>query len=131
MAPSRTSERGEGRIGCILTLLVLALAIAVGLKVVPVYYSNSSLVESAEDVAGQAGLYPVPALTAKLRDKAAELGIPEAAAEGATTVSTAGSKSLGTCTITFDYNRVVDLYGFYSLTIATHKVVTRTYMDAR
>jgi hypothetical protein len=111
--------------------LVLALAIAVGLKVVPVYYSNSSLVESAEDVAGQAGLYPVPALTAKLRDKAAELGIPEAAAEGATTVSTAGSKSLGTCTIVFDYNRVVDLYGFYSLTIATHKVVTRTYMDAR
>jgi hypothetical protein len=131
MAPSRTRERGEGRIGCILTLLALAAAVAVGLKVVPVYYSNSSLVETAEEVAAQAGLYGIPALQARLRAKAGELGIPEAAADGAMTIATTGSKNLGTCTITFDYTRVVDLYGFYSLDIATHKVLTRPYMDAR
>ena len=131
MAPSRTSERGEGRIGCILTFLVLALAIAVGLKVVPVYYGNSSLASTAEEVAAQAGLFGVPALQAQMRAKAGELGIPEAAADGAITITTKGDSKLGTCTIAFDYTRVVDLYGFYSVNIETHKVVTRPYMDAR
>lgn len=131
MTASRTSERGEGKIGCILTLLILAGAVAVGLKVVPVYYTNSSLADSAEEVAAQAGLYTKAALEAKLRDKAVELNIPEAAADGAMTVSTAGTKNLGTCTIAFDYTRTVDLYGFYRFDIATHKVVKRTYMDAR
>ena len=131
MAQSRIAERGEGRIGCFLTLVALAVAVAVGLKVVPVYYSNSSLVETAEETAAQAGVATAPALAARMRAKAMELDIPEAAADGAVTITTTGSKSLGTCTIVFDYTRVVDLYGFYSVNIATHKVVTRPFMDAR
>jgi hypothetical protein len=131
MVPSRTRERGEGRIGCFLTLLVLAVGVAVALKVVPVYFSNSNLMDTAEEVAGQAALYPVPALADKLRAKAAELGIPEAGADGAISISTTGGKSAGTCTVVFDYTRTVDLYGFYSVNVATHKVVARPYLDAR
>ena len=131
MAPSRTSERGEGRVGCFLSLIALLVAVAVGVKVVPVYYSNSNLVETAEDLAGQAALFPVPALVEKLRAKAAELGIPEAGAEGAMTVSVSGEKSSGTCTIKLNYTRVVDLYGVYSFPVETHSSITRQYMDAR
>ncbi|MDR3671604.1 MAG: hypothetical protein P4L36_12215 [Holophaga sp.] len=128
---SHSSQRGEGKIGCILTLLVFLAALALGLKVVPVYYANSNLQEYANDVAGEAGLYPLPELTAKMRAKASDLGIPEALADGAITISTTGSRSNGLCTITLDYARTVDLYGTYPLVVATKKVVSRPYMDAR
>jgi len=131
MGSPHRNERGEGKIGCMLTLLVLIMAVAAALKLVPVFYSNSSLADAAGDIAGEAGLYPVPALVVKLRSKAAELNIPEALEDGAMTVATTGSKSAGTCTVTFNYTRAVDFYSFYSLNIETHKVVTRPYMDAR
>jgi hypothetical protein len=131
MGSSQSSQRGEGKIGCILTLLVFVAAVAVGLKVVPVYYANSNLQEYAADVAGEAGLYGLPELQAKMRAKAGELGIPEAVADGAIVITTTGSRSNGICTITIDYSRTVDLYGAYPLVVATRKVVTRPYMDAR
>jgi hypothetical protein len=131
MGASRSKERGEGRIGCFVSFLALALLVAVALKLVPVYYSNSGLVDSAEELAGQAALLTLPAMEAKLRAKAGELDIPEAMADGAIAISTTGDKFNGICTIVFDYSRPVDLYGAYTLTIATHKVVTRPYVDSR
>ena len=131
MGSTHRNARGEGKIGCVLSLLVLIAAVAAALKVVPVFYSNSGLADAAADVAGEAGLYPVPALVAKLRGKAQELDIPEALGEGAMTLATAGTKSAGTCTVTLNYTRAVDFYGMYSMTIATQKVISRPYMDAR
>jgi len=129
MTPSR--ERGEGKIGCILSLAVLIGGIAVGLKVVPVYYSDNALAEFAIDLAAKAGIFPVPALELQLRDKAKEQEIPEALAEGAMTISTAGTQQAGTCTIKLHYKRTVDLYGVYPLVIETRKVITKPYMDVR
>jgi hypothetical protein len=131
MGSSRSSQRGEGKIGCILTLLVFVAAVAVALKLVPVYYANSNLSDYAGEVAGEAGLYPVPELEAKMRAKAGDLGIPEALADGAISITTRGTRSNGICSVTIDYSRTVDLYGAYPLVIATRKVVTRPYMDAR
>ena len=131
MGQLSSGERGEGRIGCIISLLGLILACAVGVKLVPVYYSNSNLLEAAEEVAGEAALYPVPALETRLRAKAMELDIPEAMAEGAISISSSGGKSSGTCTVMITYTRAVDFYGVYSMAIATRKVVTRPYMDSR
>jgi len=131
MGTVRSSEAGEGKIGCIFTLLILAAAVGVAMKLVPVYYSNSNLADTAGEVAGQAGLFTAPSLNERLRAKAAELGIPEAGAEGAMTVSVSGEKSSGTCTIKLNYTRVVDLYGVYSFPVETHSSITRQYMDAR
>ena len=131
MSSNRIRERGEGQIGCVVTLLVLASAIAVGVKVVPVFYDNYNLQDFAQELAGKAGLYPLPALQLQLQDKAKELGIPEAMAKGAMTISTTGEASAGVCTIQINFKRTIDLYGVYPLVVETHKTIVQRYMDAR
>jgi hypothetical protein len=131
MGSHHSRQRGEGKIGCILSLLVFAAGIAAGIKIVPVYYSNNTLQEFAADLAGQAGFKPRPQLETELRNKAELLGIPEALDKGGMTVTIIGDPSLGTCTIALDYTRVVDLYGVYTLPIRTHKSIARTYRDMR
>jgi len=117
--------------GCILCLLGLALAGALGFKLVPVFYGNSTLEGYAGDVAGEAALFPVAELEAKVRARAQDLGIPEAQAEGAVTITVRGDRTSGFCTVTLDYSRSVDLYGVYTFTVSTDKVITRPYLDSR
>jgi hypothetical protein len=131
MAASHSRARGEGKVGCLLTLAVLMAAGALAYKVVPVYYADSNLADYASDVAGEAGLNEIPALQAKLRTKAQELEIPEALDEGAITIHTTGTRAAGSCTIVLDYTQTVDLYGIYPLVITTRKAITRQYMDLR
>ena len=131
MTPLRTSERGEGKIGCVLTLLVLITIAAVATKVVPVYYSDNELTDTAKDLASKAGIMSVPTLELQLRDRARTLEIPEALAPGAMKITTMGERSAGTCVVNLKYARKVDLFGVYVLTIDTEKVITRPYMDAR
>jgi len=131
MTPYRSRQRGEGKIGCIVSLVVLVAALALGYKAVPVFYTDYALADFAGDLALKAGIVPPENLNAELRGKATDLGITEALADGAMTLTSNGVRTTGTCTITLKYNRVVDLYGFYPLTIATDKVIAKTYMDAR
>ncbi len=131
MNPGNTRERGEGKAGCIVTLLVLIIGIAAGVKLFPVFYSNNSLAEYAGDLAGQAGLKPEPLLVSMLRAKAQALEIPEALDESAMTINVHGDSQSGICTINLNYSRTVDLYGVYPLTIDTHKTITRNFVDAR
>jgi hypothetical protein len=131
MDPVHSRERGEGGIGCMLSLFAVLLLGALSYKLVPVFYSNSVLVSYANDVADQAGISPVPDLEKRLRAKAKDLDIPEALAEGAIGISTTGGKDSGTCTITLEYTRTVDLYGVYPMVIATKKVIAQQYIDAR
>jgi hypothetical protein len=128
----RSNERGEGKIGCITSLLVLALGVAAGIKVLPVLYSNYSLAEYAGDLAGKAGLFKVEDLEKDLRDKARELEIPEAMPRGAMTMTASGNPNEGgVCTVRLHYSREVDFYGFYKLTLKTDERVTRKFIDAR
>ena len=127
----RTQQRGEGKIGCMLTLLVLGLLVAAGAKIVPVLYANNSLEDTANDLASKAGVLPVASLEAQLLDKAKELEIPEALAKGAMRVTLVGERMAGTCSVRLKYSRKVDLYGAYTLTITTDKTVSKPYMDAR
>lgn len=131
MGSHHSRQRGEGKIGCILSLLVLAGGIAAGIKIVPVYYTNNNFEDFAGDLAGQAGFKPLPQLEAELHSKADVLGITEALRKGAISVSMIGDASLGTCNIRLDYTRPVDLYGAYTLQIRTHKTISRTYRDVR
>jgi len=131
MTSQRKAELGEGKIGCIVSLLLLIIASALVIKIVPVYYSNSSLVTVAEDLGSRAALLPKAAIEAQLRAKAAELEIPEAVAKGAMTVAVVGDSSSGTCNITLKFTRKVDLFGIYTLPVEMDKTVSRPYMDAR
>ena len=125
------SQRGEGRIGCILSLLALIALAALTDKLLPVFYSNYSLAAYAEEVGDRAGLFPPEALALQVRDKARDLRIPEALGEGAVTVATTGEQASGVCTITLAYRRNVDLFGLYAFTVDTRKTIQKTYLDAR
>lgn len=131
MKPMRTPERGEGKIGCIVTLLVLITLSAAAYKIIPVYYSNNSLVGEAEDLGSRAGLLTQAALEQQLRAKAIDLEIPEALPKGAMTMTILGDKSSGTCVIQLHFTRKVDLYGAYTVPIELDKTIKRPYMDAR
>jgi len=130
MPPVRIEERGEGKIGCIASLLVLILGIGIAAKLLPVYYSNSNFTDAAGEIATRAGVLSIPELKLQLRDKAKELNIPEALAEGAIAI-TASGQTTGVCTIKLKYSRTVDLYGVYTLTLDSHKTIIKSYIDAR
>ncbi len=123
--------RGEGKIGCILSLLVFIIGIGVGLKVIPIYYNNNSLESYAGELAGQAGIKNAATILAQLRDRAKELEIPEALRPGGITVSTSGTSSEGTCTVQLHYSRPVDLYGVYRFEMTEEKRILKPYMDVR
>lgn len=131
MGSLHSRERGEGKIGCILSLLVLVAGVAAGIRIVPVYYTNNNFEEFVGDLAGQAGFKPLPQLEAELRSKADALGIAEALRKGAISVSMVGDQAFGTCSVRLDYTRPVDLYGAYTLQVRTHKTISRTYRDVR
>jgi hypothetical protein len=131
MTPSGTRERGEGRIGCILSLLVLIAAVALTFKLLPVFYANFALRNYAEELGSKAGLYPPEVLELQLRDKARELRIPEALGEGAVAITTTGGQASGVCTINLRYRQTVDLYGITTFVVDTEKTITSPYMDSR
>ncbi|BDU71024.1 hypothetical protein [Mesoterricola silvestris] len=131
MSAMRRNERGEGKIGCIVSLLVLIIVGGVAAKVVPVLYANNSLVNAAEDLGSRAGVIPAATLEQQLRAKAAELEIPEALVKGGITLTILGDRSAGTCVIKLKYTQKLDLYGAYTLPITTDKTISRPYMDAR
>ena len=138
MLTIRPRERGEGQIGCVVTLGVLLLVTAVLYKIVPVFYANSNLADTANDLSSKAGILAAATLELQLKAKAKELEIPEALAPGAIKVSLAGDKNSlagdknsGTCSIHLHYTRKVDLYGAYVYPVDFDKIVMNPYMDVR
>ena len=131
MTSLRSSERGEGKIGCFVSLIVLIIAAGLGFKIVPVFFSNNALVTTAEDLGSRAGIMPTASLEAQLRSRAVELEIPEALAKGAMTFHLLGDKNSGTCIVKLHFTRKIDLYGAYTLPIDMDKTISRPYMDAR
>lgn len=131
MTRFHAQARGEGKIGCVLALLVFLLAGAVGAKVFPVLYNNNELSEAAAEMAARASILPAATLTVQLRQKAKELAIPEALAPGAMRVEINGDGTSGTCTITLKYSQKVDLYGAYTLVMDTDKTIRKPFMDLR
>lgn len=124
------SQAGEGKIGCVVALLILLVLVGLAYKIGPVYMHKNSMESEADDLASRAGVMPAEAITRQLRAKAADLEIPEALQPGAIQVQTTG-KSEGTCTITLKYTQKIDLYGITTVDFETDKKVSKPYMDAR
>ncbi|MCU0293929.1 MAG: hypothetical protein MUF10_18425 [Thermoanaerobaculaceae bacterium] len=53
---ARASERGEGKVGCVIGLIILAIALWVGIKFIPVRVAVASLQDFVEETAQKAGL---------------------------------------------------------------------------
>jgi hypothetical protein len=123
-------QRGEGKLGCIVSLLVLGTLIAAGLKAVPVYYGNSELVDACDLIASGASRKPIELVDREVKAKAKELGVTEAlTTKDAIRVSKTGGGETGFCTITLRYKRVIDFYGFYQFTLEMDKRVTKPIFE--
>ncbi len=124
MTPSQHSQRGEGKLGCILTLLILVGLAAITLKAFPVFYSNMELADACDFIATSASRLPREQVEANVRQKAKELEIAEALRPGAIHVVKVSGEP-GTCTITLKYTRSIDFYGFYTYKYETSKTISR------
>lgn len=125
-----SNQRGEGKVGCIVTLFIVLLGIAVGLKAVPVLWTNNELKDAAKDMASRASIMTPAAIELQLRAKAKELGIPEAAASGAMSARKSGDQLQGNCAITLRYSQKIDFYGITTYTLTTDETVSAPYINA-
>ena len=123
-------QRGEGKTGCIVTLLVLGLLGAVAYKVIPVYYGNSELIDACDFIASDAGKRPLENIDREIRAKAKELGVFEALTDkNAIRITKTGGENGGTCTIVLRYKRTIDFYGVYTWTLETDKRITKPIFE--
>jgi hypothetical protein len=75
--PRRTAQRGEGNLGCIVWLLVLAIAVMISWKMIPVKVNNAELVDFMTEVAQFQSAQKTPEEISKIIiARAGELGIP-------------------------------------------------------
>ncbi len=113
-------QRGEGKLGCIVSLLVVGVLFAAAYKAVPVYYGNSELIDACGFIASGGSSKPVETIEREVKEKAKELMVIEALTQkGAIRVTKTSGSEAGTCTITLHYNRIIDFYGFYQWTLTT------------
>lgn len=123
-------QRGEGKVGCVLTLLVFGLLAAAGFKAVPVYYGNSELVDACEFIASGAAQKSLETIEREVKQKARDLGVIEVLqTKGAVRATKGGSGESGNCTITLRYKRTIDFYGAYQWTITTDKRITKPIFE--
>jgi len=124
----RHRQRGEGKVGCIVSLLVLIVCAAAGYKVVPIYWSDNELKDAAKDLASRASVSPVESIELQIKKKAKELEIAEALAPGAMRASKRGDGQQGICTIQLKYERKIDLYGVYTWVVKVDTEVSSPYI---
>ncbi|MEM7248213.1 MAG: hypothetical protein AAF533_22960 [Acidobacteriota bacterium] len=78
MPNRRSQNRGEGKIAAVIALIVLAAAVHVGMKFIPMRVAHGKLLDAVEDNATKfaAGLVKEDAVFDNILDRADELGIP-------------------------------------------------------
>ena len=127
MTPFQHRQRGEGKLGCIVSSVLLLAVAAAGYKVLPIYYSDHELIDAMKDIGPKAsGVRSQEAVESMVRQKVRELDIPEALADpNAIKVQLQPSSGdlPGKCTIKLNYKRTVDFYGIYQYTFVTNETV--------
>jgi hypothetical protein len=120
-------QRGEGKVGCVVTFVVLAVVAAAAIKAVPVFWTDSELQDAAKDLATRAGAMKVETIELQVKTKARELEIPEALAPGAIIATKVGDTQQGKCTVSFRYTRTIDFYGAFKYDKTVNTQVTAQY----
>ena len=123
-------QRGEGKFGCIVSLLVVGVLGAAAYKAVPVYYGNSELIDACGFIASSASSKPVETIEREVKEKAKELMVIEALTQkGAIRVTKTSGGEAGTCTIKLHYSRVIDFYGVYQWTLTTDSTTSKPIFE--
>jgi Tfp pilus assembly major pilin PilA len=126
----RTRQRGEGKVGCISSLVVLALLTAIAIKMVPVYYANNQLYDAAERKAEGASGRAEEVLLRELLEEARTIGVEQAIKPRAITVTKrGGGDGMGSCTVTLNYTTTIDFYGFYKYDVIVDKRITKPLLE--
>lgn len=73
---NRRSQSGDGKLGCILWLLVVAMGALVAWKAIPVKIASSELYDYMVEQAKWAGNTPSDMLQKRIFNKGSELGLP-------------------------------------------------------
>ena len=122
-------QRGEGKVGCLVSLLLLGILGAAAFKAVPIYYGNSELVDACEFIASGASRKPVDVLEREVKEKARALGVTELLADKTALRITKSGGEVGSCTITLRYVQVIDFYGVYQWPLTTEKRITKPIFE--
>jgi hypothetical protein len=122
-------QRGEGKVGCIVSLLVFVIVVGIAVKAVPVYWADNELKDAAKDLASRAASIPPEGITLQMRSKAQELGIAEALMPGAIRTTKSASFQQGLCSIYLKYKRDIDFYGAYKWTDDVDITISAPYMS--
>jgi len=112
------------------SVLALALLAAAAARIVPARRSDMRLRGAAAAAAARAAALDEEGIVAEIRGKAAEYGIPEAAAPGAVRAFRAGggwAGGGGVCAVRLTYSRRVDLYGLASVRLRTDAEIVRAF----
>jgi len=129
MSDRTTKQRGEGKVGCTISLVVMAILVAIAIKVVPVYYADNQIYDIVERKAEQAaGRNPVD-MEKEVRIAIRGLGIPEATAPRAITFRKTMSGDTGTVTVTMKYSHKVDLYGIAQWPFNVDKTMSQPVLE--
>ncbi|HEY5611867.1 MAG TPA: hypothetical protein VIL97_11730 [Thermoanaerobaculia bacterium] len=72
----RNRELGEGKVGCIISLIILLFALFVAYKMIPVKVRASQLRQTIIDEAKSAGMHKNPTIRRNIMEKAEELELP-------------------------------------------------------
>jgi hypothetical protein len=103
----RSAERGESNLGCIIWVVVLAIAVLISWKMIPVKMSSAEMADYMVEVAQfQSANRPPEELKKLLLNRAGELGIP-LVKENVTVVRTGDRIRM-----TVDYTIPVDFPGY-------------------
>ena len=122
-------QRGEGKVGCTISLLAVALLAAVAIKVIPVYYTDNQIYDIVERKAEQgAGRLPED-MEKELRLEIRPLGVPEALAPSAIKIRKIMSGSEGRVVVTLRYTHKVDLYGITDWTFTVDKTLDHPVLE--
>jgi hypothetical protein len=127
MARNLRGQQGEGKIGCIVSLLVFLILGGAAFKIVPYWWAVDQLANTADELASRAGLLNAQTVTSQLKAKAAEQELPEAMQPGAIVVQMTGEGQTGTCTISLRFSRDIDMYGITKVTWATDKRIVKPW----
>jgi Tfp pilus assembly major pilin PilA len=120
------NQRGEGKIGCIISILFFGILAAAAYKAVQIYYGNSELIDACDFIASGAAGKNIETLEREIKMKARDLGVVEVlTSKNAVRVSKTANGEAGSCTITLHYKRTIDFYGAYQLSLVTDKSISR------
>ncbi len=129
MSDRTTKQRGEGKVGCTVSLLVMAILVAIAIKVIPVYYADNQIYDIVARKAEQAAGRRAEDMEKEIRIAIRELGIPEAMAPRAITIRKTMSGDIGNVTVTMRYSHKVDLYGIAQWPFNVDKTMSHPVLE--